>query len=173
MGIHMKWAAAGMTTLALFTASPASACLMATLAMPPSRNAGETPDAFRQRSERIAELITSSEFNRQLGYQAGLWAAADTVILGRIETISNGRRVIRPIGWLKSARSRTPFSLTFTGITSCGGLNGADVNDGEIGDTFVLFLKAGAPGNRTLIDSIAPDHIVDFDIKRALDAAGK
>jgi len=172
----MKARIVSLITASLLTASMNSA--IACLPPPPtlSRLEGESDDAYARRLEPFeAERVRRDQeevdrFQRQR--DAKNWASADRVLLA--EAVAFGDSLLkpqvwlRPVRWLKGTGKLQSFQLKPIAQDSCEWPGNGDALEGEVGETFLIFLKPGAPSSKTVLDSISVNRIVGERSKAAL-----
>jgi hypothetical protein len=139
---------------------------------PPPPAAGETIEAYQARLEEEARAQVSA-------YQRQWWNEAHSVLLARVVSVDSIRlrddwgaayarspRVhLRPVRWLKGSGPWRRFRLNYQGLTDCGPYGGGEAVTGRVGELFVVFVRAGAPAQANVITSLAPDHIVDSELR--------
>jgi hypothetical protein len=171
------WIIAIAASLALISANTAEACLPMP---PPPPEQDESGEAYAARvtawqAERDAEAA-----RWRAEHQTRLWDEADSVIVARIERVrpfetamfgTSQRVTLRGVRALKGRAYTNRFTLNYTDGTSCGPLPAFDAITGNVGDTFVIFIRGGRPNQTRVQGTAAPGAVTDERI-RALLAAG-
>jgi len=168
------WIVAVAAAFALLAANTAEACLPPP---PPPPEQGESEEAYGARvaawqAERDAEAA-----RWRADQQTRLWDEADSVILARIERVrpnanEYGQGVtLRGIRSLKGHAYTGRFTLNPTLPPPCSFAPAFDATAGNVGDTFVIFVRGGRPNQSRVQGTAAPGAITDERI-RALLAAG-
>ncbi|MCX7360139.1 MAG: hypothetical protein NT015_18620 [Alphaproteobacteria bacterium] len=169
------WLFALAAAFALFSADAAQACMPMP---PPPQEQGESNEAYAARAAAWQAQRDAEDAQWRADRQSRNWEEADSVFLARIVRVqpnanAYGQRVtLRAIRALKGRAYTNRFTLNYTEPTSCGPLPGFAAITGAVGDTYVVFVKGGRPGQRTVQDTVAPANITDERI-RALLAAGQ
>lgn len=176
--VAMKtWIIAAAAAFALLTANTAEACLPPP---PPPPEQGESDEAYAARVAAWQAARNAEDARWRADRQTRLWDEADSVILARIvrvrpfETAMFGtsqRVTLRGVRALKGRAYTNRFTLNYTDGTSCGPLPAFDAITGNVGDTFVIFIRGGRPNQSRIQGTAAPNAITDDRI-RALLAAG-
>lgn len=172
-----KWLSTLAVALACFWTSIAVACPPPP--PPPPQDVGESDTSY---AARVAAFQAQQEANHQAwlhAQQVRLWDEADAVFIARIERVRPGadtyygpsqRATLRPQRMLKGRRYTNRFTLTHTDATSCGPIPGFPAIMGNVGDTYVVFVRGGRPAQATVQHTIAPADITDERIRAALAA---
>jgi hypothetical protein len=170
-----------LIAIAVFAASTAAACPPPP--PPPPQDVGESDEAYAIRS---ATYLAGLEAQHQAWLherQVRLWDEADSVFLARIERVQPTElyywgdvqrvtlRPVRDAAPLKGRRYTNTFRLAYTEATSCGPTPSFAAIAGNVGDTYVVFVRNGRPHQRTVQQTIAPADITDERIQAALQAA--
>ncbi len=171
------WIAALALSLMLFSATTAQACMPMP---PPPREDGESAEAYATRVTAWQAQRDAEAAQWRHDRQVRLWDEADSVFLARIERVrpfetamfgTSQRVTLRGVRALKGRAYTNRFTLNSTDGTSCGPLPGFDAITGNVGDTFVIFVRGGRPNQARVQGTAAPNSITDQRI-RALLAAG-
>lgn len=167
-----------LAALTLFGISAAAACPPPP--PPPPQDLGEPDDAYAQ---RVVAFHTAQEQQHQAWLhdrQVRLWDEADSVFLARIERVQpvelyywgDAQRVtlraVRAAAPLKGRRYTNTFRLAYQEATSCGPIPSFEAIGGNVGDTYVVFVRGGRPHQRTVQQTIAPANITDDRIRALL-----
>lgn len=129
------------------------------------------------RAEESAAFLAS-----RVEYQQQWWNESQSVLLARVERVGSvqlrddwgeayddsPRVFLRPVRWLKGSGSARRFRLSYDGMTSCGPYGGGDAVDGEVGEVFVVYVREGQPHQRSVIESLAPENVVDPQVREML-----
>ena len=171
------WIAALAVSLTLFSASAAEACMPPP---PPPPEQGESGEVYGVRVAAWQAARDAADAQWRAERQTRAWDEADSVILARIERVrpfetamfgTSQRVTLRGIRALKGRAYTNRFTLNYTDGTSCGPLPGFDAITGNVGDTFVIFIRGGRPNQARVQGTAAPSAVTDERI-RALLAAG-
>jgi len=172
------------TLIAIVTFATCSAIACPPPPPPPPQEASESEEAY---AGRVGAHQAGLEAQHQAWLhdrQVRLWDESDAVFLARIERVrpvelyywGDAQRVtLRPIrdaAPLKGRRYTNSFSLAYQEATSCGPIPAFEAITGSVGDTYVVFVQGGRPGQRTVQQTIAPANITDERIRAALGIAG-
>lgn len=170
------WIVALVAALALFSANTAEACMPMP---PPPQEEGESAEAHAARVTAWQAQRDAEDAQWRHDRQVRLWDEADSVILARIERVrpfetamfgTSQRVTLRGVRALKGRAYTNRFTLNYTDGTSCGPLPGFDAITGNVGDTFVIFVRGGRPSQRTVQGTAAPNAITDERIQVLLTA---
>jgi hypothetical protein len=171
------WIVAVAAAFALLSANTAEACMPAP---PPPPEEGESGEAYGARVAAWQAARDAEAARWRADQQTRLWDEADSVILARIERVrpfetamfgTSQRVTLRGVRGLKGRAYTNRFTLNYTDGTSCGPLPGFDAITGNVGDTFVIFIRGGRPSQSRVQGTAAPNAVTDERI-RALLAAG-
>lgn len=168
------WIAALAVSLTLLSANAAQACMPMP---PPPQEEGESGEAYAGRVTAWQAQRDAEDAQFRADRQTRLWDEADSVILARIERVQpnandyGSRVTLRGVRALKGRAYTNRFTLNYTEGTSCGPLPGFDAITGNVGDTFVIFIRGGRPNQARVRGTAAPNAVTDERI-RALLAAG-
>lgn len=170
------WIAALAASLTLFSANAAQACMPMP---PPPQEEGESAEAHAARVTAWQAARDAEDAQFRHDRQVRLWDDADSVFLARIERVrpysyaygESQRVTLRSVRTLKGRAYTNRFTLNYTEATSCGPLPGFDAITGNVGDTFVIFIRGGRPNQSRVQGTAAPSAVTDERI-RALLAAG-
>ena len=166
-----------VVALTVFATSTAFACPPPP--PPPPQEMGESEEAYGQ---RVVEFHTAQERQHQdwlHARQVRLWDEADSVIIARVTRVRTEelyyigdvpRVTLRPVRTIKGRRYTNRFDLRYTEATSCGPIPAFDAIQGQVGDEFVIFLRGGRPGQRTVQQTTSTGAITDTRITEAISA---
>ena len=139
---------------------------------PPPRMAGEDDTAYGSRLEAFREeqLLSKRLAERwwdgyREGWEAGARAAASQIVL--VEVIAKGHvdlkrddgsvygvspeTTLRVVARADQMDPGQQFSIRYSGMTSCGPTGPVEMAQGNVGDRFLVFAKAGELGGSTLV----------------------
>jgi hypothetical protein len=167
-----------VVTVALALLGAAHACPPPPPEPPPAP--GETIEAWRARLDAEAQA-------RAVEQRRQWWGRSELVLLARIVRTDSiplrdfsGREYdrfprvfMRPVRWLKGSGSSRRFHLNWEGMTDCGPYGGGEAASGHIGDLVVVFVREGRPSPANVGFSLAPEHIVDPELRARVDAANR
>lgn len=171
------WTGALVSAVALISAGNAIACPPPPPGPPPE--AGESAESH---AARVAAFQAAQEAQHQawlLQREQRNWDEADSVFLARVERVrvstleylgETPRVTLRPVRVLKGQRSRARFDLRYEEMTSCGPIPAFDAIQGNVGDTFVVFVRGRRPHQSTVQLTVAPAAVLDPRVRAALDA---
>lgn len=171
------WIAALAAAFTLFSANAAQACMPMP---PPPQEEGEDAEAYAARVTAWQAARDAEDAQWRHQQQVRLWDEADSVFLARIERVrpfetamfgTSQRVTLRGVRALKGRAYTNRFTLNYTDGTSCGPLPAFDAITGNVGDTFVIFVRGGRPRQATVQDAAAPSNITDERIRAALASA--
>lgn len=163
----------------------ARACLPPEPPSPPPRAASESEREFNARSKNWYSDYFEAERQAYLPVRAAredrLWATARRVALARAERVGSTRLrgsegqyyksplvTLRTIKWLKGKSSPRRLKLHYLSDDSCDS-GGGDAPEGEVGEIFLLFYRAGPIEPRNVLDSFRRDRVVTGRSKAAFD----
>lgn len=132
-------------------------------------------------------LLDVSERDAMIARQAGMFDAADSVVLARIDTTGrtsgappefahlNGLTyvMVKPVRWVKGEGANKEFQLGWNGMTSCGPMPEFDAIRGEPGDVFLVYLKGNVLQQQDVNGTLAVERIAEARTLAAVDAALK
>ncbi len=131
------------------------------------------------------KLSALEEGARVLGYQRDLFARADSLVLVRIDRLAeiagmtgpgaylNGlpQVVLQPVQWVKGKGGSDMFTVSASGLTSCGPMPGYDVLRGQPGDVFALYLTGQVAEQQHLLGTVAIAALIEPEALKAILAA--
>lgn len=167
------WIAALAATLVMFSANTAQACMPMP---PPPQEEGENVEAYGARVTAWQAQRDTEDAQWRADREVRLWDEADSVILARIERVQpysynfgeSQRVTLRGVRALKGRAYTNRFTLNYTDGTSCGPLPAFDAITGNVGDTFVIFIRGGRPNQARVQGTVAPSAVTDTRIRAAL-----
>ena len=138
---------------------------------PPAPMEGESAEAYQARLTAARDADEAARRANALTRQQQLWDESESVVVARITEVTEigsgpffyepeTRVRLSPVRTLKGRTRRSSFSLQTRGMTSCGPI-GFDVNFGDAGEEFVIFVRSGRPSENTILDGIALSWIQD------------
>jgi len=145
----------------------------------PPQDVGESDEAH---AARVAAFQAAQEAQHQAwlhARQVRMWDEANSVIIARIERVrpdridywgDTQRVTLRPVRTIKGRRYSNRFDLRYTDATSCGPMPSFDAIQGQVGETFVIFIQGGRPGQRTVQQTVSVTEVTDTRIQAAIDA---
>jgi hypothetical protein len=163
--------------LGLCIPQSAAACSILPPPEPSPQASAESDSDFAARSRKwyvdLFEAERLASLPGRIADEDRLWAAAHRVVLARIEKIgstrvrgSEGQRYKSPLvtlqafKWLKGHPSPRRLKVHFLSDDSCDFGGVGDVPEGEVGEVFLLFYKAGPLDPRNVIDTFDKDRVV-------------
>lgn len=167
----------------------AAACSPIPPPEPPPRAPSESEAEFAARSGKwylaIHEAAEKASRPGRLAHEERLWATARRVVLARVEKVGSTRLrgserqyyksplvTLRAVKWLKGNPSPKRLKVHFLSDDSCDFGGVGDVPEGEVGDVFLLFYRAGPIDPRYVLDTFDKDRAVSRLSQAALGLAG-
>lgn len=170
--MRLRWLAALVLALALIAPGAARACMPMP---PPPQMEGETDEAYQLRLEEVRAAQAAEDFAFRARMQREAWENSQSVLIARIERAGavvplgdhgeTPRPTLRPVRWLKGSGPARPFHVRYTEFTSCAPVGGGDAVRGAVGEEFVVFVRNGRPGVRSIIGSVAVNAIADDQLR--------
>lgn len=158
------WLIALAAAFALLSANSAQACMPMP---PPPQEQGESGDAYAARVAAWRAQRDAEDAQFRHNNQVRLWDEADSVFLARITRVQpdatdyGARVTLRGIRALKGRAYTNRFTLSATAPPPCSTVPVFDATTGAVGDVYVIFVRGGRPGQRTVQATATPSAITD------------
>ena len=171
-----------VVALTVFATSTAFACPPPPPGAAAGRSVKQQKRLTRQRTAEFPRRARSGSTKPGCTIvKCGMWDEADSVIIARITRVRHRSASIiwGDVPHVTLARrphaQRPPpitnsFDLRYTDATSCGPMPAFDAIQGQVGDEFVIFLRGGRPGQRTVQQTTSTGAITDTRITEAIAA---
>jgi hypothetical protein len=167
----------------------AAACLPPEPPIPPPRTSAESESDYAARSEKwyidLHEAEEEASLPGRVAHEEHLWTTARRIVLARVEKVGSTRLrgserqyyksplvTLRAVKWLRGDPSPRRLKVHFLSDASCDFGGVGDAPEGEIGQAFLLFYRAGPIDPRNILDTFRKDRAVTTRSRAAFARAG-